>query len=350
MKALEMSMLLSKFKYFFLIAGWLTACPIAIQAQQQLEVASNSVGETSIDLRRQFLQNNFSKFMPVQFQKDENGLVLLQRLPVKGNLFGSGSNYYCGFKFTAPLSFGGDLGLVYALANNEAEKDFTAKPIESNIISEKGDTATFYDSDVENLADWPQFQKQLPYTKSMLVRHLDKNGLQRGKTYGIWFGFNETNLPDIAFAIIVDSLRGRKVSGEFPSFKPAQVLVNTKAHPTSAEQLRSEIEAAIKVKDINALSELFCWQDVPEEQKTQNIEDALPTWFILEPPTVTLSSLQPWDKQRYVVNGMITRANITILGWVNVTVDQDGNADAFPYGKFGDGYYIATWLHEPVKN
>jgi hypothetical protein len=147
-----------------------------------------------------------------------NGLARLQRLSVKDMLFESESNYYCGIKFTVPPWLDGDLEFMYASANNEAEKDFTAEPMESNIISETDDTAAFHDFEVENLADCPQFQQQLPYTKKTLIGHLDMNNLNPGKTYGIWFGFNETNFPDIAFAITIESQRRSTEFGEFPSF------------------------------------------------------------------------------------------------------------------------------------
>jgi hypothetical protein len=37
--------------------------------------------------------------------------------------------------------------------------------------------------------------------------------------------------------------------------------------PTSAEQLRAEVESALKAKDTNAFTTLFNWQDVSEDMK-----------------------------------------------------------------------------------
>ena len=120
--------------------------------------------------------------------------------------------------------------------------------------------------------------------------------------------------------------------------------------PTSAEQLRGEIEAAIKTKNADALTRLFCWQDVPKELKTQNIEVGISSWLNLENPKVTLIGLEPMETLTNVVNGYIHHPNINVLGYIKITTDQWGNANSFPYGKFGDAYYVATWLKEPVKN
>jgi hypothetical protein len=40
--------------------------------------------------------------------------------------------------------------------------------------------------------------------------------LQAGKTYGIWFGFHEKNMPDIAFAMTITSKRGSDEFGALP--------------------------------------------------------------------------------------------------------------------------------------
>ena len=85
---------------------------------------AHSGGQITEDKWAEAMQEYFPKFVPVQFQKDENGRAILQQLHIKENAFGSPGNYYCGFRFTAPSWNDGDFECVYALIKTEAEKDF----------------------------------------------------------------------------------------------------------------------------------------------------------------------------------------------------------------------------------
>ncbi|MGO8839299.1 MAG: hypothetical protein ACLQAH_09595 [Limisphaerales bacterium] len=168
--------------------------------------------------QREFLQKNFAKFVPVQFQKDTNGSgrALIQRLHVKENMFAYRDRYYCGFKFTVPSWIDGHFGLVHLLAKTEGEKDFTANGMSWNIIPETGPAAGFESFQSDSIARYSHLQRQFPYTYQVKYQFLASNQLEPGKTYAIWFGFQEKDMPDIAFAIGITSLRGRNEYGLLP--------------------------------------------------------------------------------------------------------------------------------------
>jgi hypothetical protein len=166
--------------------------------------------------QQEFLQKNFAKFVPVQFQKETNGVALIQLLHVKENMFAYRDRYYCGFKFTVPSWLDGDFGLVHILAKTEEEQDFTANGMEWNIIPEHGPSAGFESFLHDSVAKYGQLRRQFPFTHKVNYQFLARNRLEPGKTYAIWFGFQEKDMPDIAFAIGITSLRGRNEYGLLP--------------------------------------------------------------------------------------------------------------------------------------
>src|ERR1051325_11131236 len=74
--------------------------------------------------RVEFFQQNFSKFVPVHFQKDTNADAVMQFLPVSTNLFEYGGAYYCGFRCTVPQWLDGDFEWLYLLAKTGTNQDF----------------------------------------------------------------------------------------------------------------------------------------------------------------------------------------------------------------------------------
>ena len=171
--------------------------------------------QTAEDRRLEFLRKNFEKFVPVQFQKDGNGKAAVQRLPVRDNMFEYEGMYYCGFKFTIPEWLDGDFEWIYLLAKTEAEKDFNAQKISRGMISDNDDQKTWPET-IDSPANNPQLKQQFPYTSRLDIQLSDQNLLQAGKTYGIWFGFHEKNMPDIAFAMTITSKRGSDEFGALP--------------------------------------------------------------------------------------------------------------------------------------
>ena len=336
--------------------------PVALADSDSLKQNNTSQGAPNSDARRAFLQSNFSKFVPVQFQKDASGNALVQRLHVQQNKFEYGDKYYCGFQFTVPTWIDGDFEWLWAFAKTKEQADYRTKnQMGWYIVPQSGQSKGFENYMNRRVAEFPLLKQQFPYSGALVIQDLEQSRLEPGKTYAIWFCFQDEDLPDIGFSMTIDSERGRQEFGELPlqikslsvpanaKAFPTSVPANAKGFPTSAEQFRRDIEAVIKAKDIKALSNLFCWKDVPEEQMTDNLENGLPTWFNLDNPKVTLIALYPGDKLTNVVNGLIHRPNIPVLGYLKITTDRWGNGNLFPYGKFGDGYYVATRIDEPVK-
>jgi tetratricopeptide (TPR) repeat protein len=168
------------------------------------------------DSQYQFLQSNFAKLVPVQFQKDTNGMAALQRLRVEENMFEYNGMYYCGFKINVPPWLDGNVRLLYILAKSEAEKKFYANYMTSSIIPENGPSVGAYEFLRENVASFPRLQTQFPYTEKLTTQNFDLKRLEPGKTYGIWFEFDNKNMPDIAFAMTVNSPRGTNEFGMLP--------------------------------------------------------------------------------------------------------------------------------------
>ena len=153
--------------------------------------------------------------MPFQFQKDINGAALLQRLPVRENTVEREGMYYCGFKFTIPPWADGNLKLMYVMAKTEAQKDYGAYMV-SQIVSENGPSPGSYGYLRESLTNYPQLHAHFPYAGKLTTQKFDMKRLEPGKTYGIWFEFDKPDLPDIAFAMTVNSPRGTNEFGMLP--------------------------------------------------------------------------------------------------------------------------------------
>jgi len=124
--------------------------------------------------------------------------------------------------------------------------------------------------------------------------------------------------------------------------------------PTSAEQLRSELESAFKNKDANAIISLFDWDGVDNEMKQMmsgmiagnamrnatNITSVtlspLPTNFQL-----TVSSFLPdWQGD----HGMRGKYNIPVIGMIRMNYSGKGQNVELPYGKKGNAFYIAEQI------
>ncbi|HEX5397865.1 MAG TPA: hypothetical protein VFY06_02320, partial [Verrucomicrobiae bacterium] len=167
------------------------------------------------DSKEKFFRSQLARLVPFQFQKDTNDAARIQLLSVHTNMVERGGMYYCGFKFTLPAWADGNLKLMYIMAKTEAEKDYSAYMV-SQIISENGPSPGSYGYLRENLASYPQLKAQFPYTGKLTTQTFDTTRLEPGKTYGIWFEFNKPDLPDIAFAMTIDSPRGTNEFGALP--------------------------------------------------------------------------------------------------------------------------------------
>ena len=171
---------------------------------------------TKIEKRVEFLQQNFAKFVPMEFQKSTNAEAKIQYLHVKENLFEHDGLFYCGFQFTVPEWLDGDFEWMHILAKTEANKDLSIQGMQWYIVPKSGRSEGFEYFRHDAVASYPRLKQRFPFTKNMFVQELDKNRLQAGKSYAIWFSFKDQNVCDIAFAMTIDSERGAKECGVLP--------------------------------------------------------------------------------------------------------------------------------------
>src|SRR5690349_1930268 len=126
----------------WILAVILASCSAmtALAALRQ-ETVTNPDEQT--EQRIEFLQHNFSKFVPLQFRMDTNSEAAIQILPVKTNRLEYEGFYYCGFKFTVPEWLDGDFKWMYLLAKTETNKNFGTKTLSWYIIPETGRSKGF---------------------------------------------------------------------------------------------------------------------------------------------------------------------------------------------------------------
>ena len=298
-----------------------------------------------------FLQKNFAKFVPVQFQKDANGEALVQRLRVKENLFQSADTYYCGFRFTVPSWLDGNFEWMKFLAKTEAEKNMFVG-MSWNIIPESGRSEGFGGNannyEKGELADYPRLHRQFPYTATLTHQSLAMNRLVPGKTYAIWLGFRGKEVPDIAFAMTIRSQRGTNEFGALPSPVSGQPSAPAKAPPASAEQLRSELESALKAKDRSAILLLIKWEGLSDNMKatvTQNVDDMLSREIV----SVKLAPLSVHRRLTNEVNGFRYRPVIPVIGEVDVHYTEQWIHTVLAYGKEGDAFYFSLNVKEKIE-
>lgn len=172
--------------------------------------------QVAIDRRNEFLQRNFAKFVPVQFRKGANGEAAIQYLHVRENRFEYNGRFFAGFRFTVPQWIDGDFEWMQILAKTEAGKDFDSTTFEWYIVPESGQSKGFEYFSHERVANYPYLHERFPFTHGFYVQSLDQKRLEPGRTYAIWFGFKEQNMPDIAFAMTIGSERGIKEYGKLP--------------------------------------------------------------------------------------------------------------------------------------
>ena len=66
------------------------------------------------------------------------------------------------------------------------------------------------------VASYSKLRLRFPYTTTFISQDLPRQRLQPGQEYAIWFAFNESKLPDIAFALTIRSDNGYKHFGILP--------------------------------------------------------------------------------------------------------------------------------------
>jgi thiol-disulfide isomerase/thioredoxin len=117
--------------------------------------------------------------------------------------------------------------------------------------------------------------------------------------------------------------------------------------PVSAEQLRSEVESALKSKDKNAILSLFDWQGVSAEMKTFHIR-MIDDLLSKDVETVKLTRF-PTNFPTSMEDGGVRYAlNLPPVGILDVKSARSDNTMQLPYGKKGGAFHILASTEEEM--
>lgn len=125
--------------------------------------------------------------------------------------------------------------------------------------------------------------------------------------------------------------------------------------PTSAEQLRNELESALKAKDTNAVMSLFNWEGgangLRESARMTETIIQVQTSAMLETNVVSVklsplpAGFQP--AQPNELSGPRQKFNVVVEGTIEVK-SQNGQLMQLPYGRKGNAFYIAGSVLEKM--
>ena len=121
--------------------------------------------------------------------------------------------------------------------------------------------------------------------------------------------------------------------------------VAAKDAPTTAEQLRSELETAIKAKDTNAVPALVNWKGMAVEMKAETTQE-MTGLAGTEVAAVKLLPLPADYQATNELNGVRYFPNVRVRGLITVVFPQAGNDLQMPYGESGGEYCLAGMLQE----
>jgi hypothetical protein len=120
------------------------------------------------------------------------------------------------------------------------------------------------------------------------------------------------------------------------------IVLNSFSAPTSAEQLRSEFETAIKAKDTNAIFALVNWKGVSAEMKSE-MADEMDTSGLINVKLLPL----PADYQlTNELNGVRYFPNVQVVGLLGVNYTNQDSTGQIPYGESEGAFYIAGTVQE----
>ena len=123
--------------------------------------------------------------------------------------------------------------------------------------------------------------------------------------------------------------------------KPA----SAKDAPTSAEQLRSELETALKAKDTNAVLALVNWKGVSDKMKA-SVAGQMGFIASRELAGVNLLPLPAGRQLTNELNGVRYFPNVHVQGLIDVESTVKGNDTQMPYGESNGAFYIAGVVQE----
>jgi len=123
------------------------------------------------------------------------------------------------------------------------------------------------------------------------------------------------------------------------------IVFNSISAPTSAEQLRSAVEAAFMAKDTNAVLALFNWQGVSDKVKS-SLSRQIAYMANQDVASVNLLPL-PADRQlTNELDGVRYYPNVHVEGLIDIESTAKGNSSQINYGESGGTFYIAGTAQE----
>jgi hypothetical protein len=135
------------------------------------------------------------------------------------------------------------------------------------------------------------------------------------------------------------------------------ILPGLRAAPASAEQLRSEFEAALKAEDTNAIASLYDWRDVSDESKSgqiENVTSMLCGGKIESVKLTPLSSDYSDEDEMETDDGLcIVHKNIPAVGLIEVKAQPADANDSptdmeIPYGKTNNTYCFSAVVMDKI--
>lgn len=117
--------------------------------------------------------------------------------------------------------------------------------------------------------------------------------------------------------------------------------------PASAEQLRSQLESAIKAKDRKAIEALSNERGVSDEMKS--LDGMLFDDLVKPDASIKSVALLPLPKDFQLTNevgGVRYIPNVSVVGLINVEFKEEGNSLQMSYGQKDGTFYIAGMVAE----
>lgn len=169
-----------------------------------------------IDDRREFLQANFTNFVPLPLKLGKNGEATIHRFRISTNVIGVFQQArYAGFRFTVPQWMDGDFEWMYMHLTGPGTK---GRYIPANwmIIPEKGEMKGFTGYDLKPLTEFPELAKRYTNSTQVFIQTLPRANFRPGERYAIFFSHFEAKSPDIGIALTINSERGHRLYGVLP--------------------------------------------------------------------------------------------------------------------------------------
>ncbi len=162
--------------------------------------------------RSAFVRQNFTNFAVVKFLPPTNATkAMLQRFKVNEHFVGEFAGaYLSGIRFTMPDWVDGDFQWMFLHDYKQGDAQLR---YQWDIIAEATEVHGFTNFVRRYLVNHPELQKQFPHTSRAIVQRWERQQLQPGKTYVLWWSHAQRIVPDILFAITIDSKRGHKEFG-----------------------------------------------------------------------------------------------------------------------------------------